>query len=79
MTAEPIRTWTLSSVDLDLMSRADVLSPALTVDEVEPMLDLLQAWFAGRPLRRADNPQGRALDERTLALLREHGRLSDHA
>lgn len=48
--------------------------PAPSLAERERLLDLLEKWFAHRPLRRIDSG-GKLLDEETATLLREYDRL----
>lgn len=82
-TTQSIRAWTLEGamrLDCLVVIREPNAPPSsdherTAVIEREPMLDLLAEWFESRPLRRADNVDGRSLDRRTVAFLREHGRL----
>jgi hypothetical protein len=77
------QTWTLGAEKLtDSDNRVDVLcegpdpyGAAIAVIELAPMLDLLERVYESRPLRRADNLAGRALDVDIEAILKAHGRL----
>lgn len=43
--------------------------------ELEPVLDLLERWFAQRPVRI--DPERQRLDDDTEVFLRSHGRLRE--